>query len=264
MYSGVTEYDRGSEDPSRRIKLRGAWAVATDSSNDLYVAVCPSCVPYGYGQSSVAVYKAGTTRLSRSITTGIYAPVSVAIDTNDNLYAGDVSYAHPGVAVYAPGSIKPLRRLTRGLTGATEVALDPSNDVFVLNSSGISSEGPNIIEYEAGSKKVLRTITIGLSSLAAIAVDSSGTLYAANTPVSDPGWISVYAPGVSTPSYEIKDGIDGPQLVAVDGENDLYVANNTYVGATICVFAPNHRRPLRCVQSQQGQTDLPSAMAVGP
>ncbi|MBV8530500.1 MAG: hypothetical protein JO104_04215 [Candidatus Eremiobacteraeota bacterium] len=263
-YSGsVTEYDRGSENPSRDIKLHGALAVATDSSNNLYLAACPRCIPYGYGRSSVAVYRAGTTKLLRSITKGIDAPVSVAIDTNDNVYVANNSYAHPSVAVYAAGSSKPLRRLTRDLTSPTELALDSSNDVFVLDSSANTSEGPHIVEYEAGSNKVLRAISRGLSSTPAIAVDGSGTLYAANAPVVGRSWISVYAPGVLTPSYRIKDGVSDPTLVTVDGENSLYVANENYDGGTICVYPSNSRRPLRCIQVRQG-IDQPSSMAFGP
>ncbi len=258
---GVIEYDRGSENPSRRIKLFGAWAAANDSSNNLYVAACPVCVPYGSGRASVNVYKAGTTKLLRSITKGIDAPVSVAVDTDDNLYVAGGSSAHPAVTVYAPGSSKPLRTLTKGLTWPTEVALDPSNDVFVLNNPGLNSWSPSIVEYEAASTKVLRTITNGLSSPPAIAVDGSGTLYAANTPAESSGWISVYESGVSKPSYEIKHGVDDPMLITVDSENNLYVANNAYSAGTVCVFPSKTRRPLRCVQVQDDQA---STMAAGP
>lgn len=255
--SGVIEYDRGSENPSRRINLRGAWAAANDSSNNLYVAACPACVPYQTGRASVNVYKAGTTTLLRSITKGINAPVAVVVDTDDNLYVAGGSYAHPAVTVYAPGSSKPLRTLTKGLTSPAEVALDPSNDVFVLNNSS----SPSIVEYEAASTKVLRTITNGLSSPQAIAVDDSGTLYAANTPAESSGWISVYESGASNPSYEIKSGVDDPMLITVDSENNLYVANNAYSAGTVCVFTSKARRPLRCVQVQDDQA---SSMAAGP
>ncbi|HLY03293.1 MAG TPA: hypothetical protein VKR56_12460 [Candidatus Cybelea sp.] len=259
--SGVIEYDRGSEKPSRRIKLRGAWAAANDSSNNLYVAACPACVPYQTGRASVDVYKAGTTKLLRSITKGVDAPVAVAVDTDDNLYVAGGAYTHPAVTVYAPGSSKPLRTLTKGVTWPTEVALDPSNDVFVLNNPGLNSWSPSIVEYQAASTKVLRTITDGLSSPQAIAVDGEGTLYAANTPGESSGWISVYKSGASKPSYEIKDGVDDPQLITVDGENNLYVANNGYSAGTVCVFTAKARRPLRCVQVQD---DDASSMAAGP
>jgi DNA-binding beta-propeller fold protein YncE len=264
FHGSVTEYDRGSEEPSRRIKLRGSWAAATDSSNILYVASCISCLPYQSGNGSVDVYKAGTTKLLRSITKGIDSPVSVAIDTDDDLYVANNPYSHPAVTVYAPGASKPLRRLAQGLAAPTGVALDPSNDLFVMNDPVNGS--PSIVEYEAASNKVLRTITSGVLSPQAIAVDGSGTLYVANVPGSSRGWISVYASGVSTPAYKIKSGVDDPQALTVDGEGNLYVGNNgpdrppRYLG-TVCVYASNTRTPLRCVRGER-RFDNPSWLAV--
>ena len=262
----VTEYDGGSERPSRRIKLHGAWASATDSSNNLYVAACISCSIYETGNGSVEVYKAGSTKLLRSITNGIHAPVSVAVDTDDNLYVANASYAHPAVTVYAPGSSKPFRKLTQRLRAPTAVALDPSNNVFVMNNPVNGS--PSIVEYAAESNKVLRTITSGISSPQAIAVDASGTLYVANAPGSTGGWISAYDSGASTPSYEIKSHVNAPQALTVDGEENLYVGNDgpnhrpRYVGS-VCVYASNTRTPLRGVQGER-RFEQPSSLAVGP
>ncbi|MGB8910607.1 MAG: hypothetical protein WCC84_17825 [Candidatus Cybelea sp.] len=258
---GVTEYDAGSESPSRRIKLNGAWTVATDSSNNLYVALCPTCFEYHSGNSSINVYEAGTTKLLRTITKGIDIPLSLAFDTTGNLYVADGAYPHPGVTVYAPGSSKPLRKLTKGLTGPSEIAFDPSNNLFVMNVPANGTQ--SIIEYEAESDKVLRKITNGVSSPQAIAVDGSGTLYVSNTPYPSQGWVSVYAPGASTPSYRIESDMHDPQLLAVDGEGNLYVGNDYYAVAlvrpgtssgdsgSLCVYAPKTKTPLRCVQNEQ-------------
>lgn len=264
LYS-VTEYDRGSEGPSRRIRLPGAWAAVTDSSNNLYVAACTSCIPYESGDGSVKVYESGTTKLLRSITKGIHAPLSVAMDMDDNLYVANGSYYHPAVTVYAPGSSKPLRRLTQGLMAPTAVALGPSNNPFVINNPVNGT--PSIVEYKAASTEVLRTITSGISSPQAIALDGSGTLYVANAPEGR-GWISVYASGASAPSYEIKLGVNDPVALTVDAEGNLYVGSDgpdrapRYVG-TVCVYASNTRKPLRCVRGEQ-RFDQPSWLAVGP
>ncbi len=264
-YDGaVTEYDRGSVSPSRRIEKDDAWAVATDSASNLYVDSCPKCHEYGFGKSSIEVYKAGTTRLLRTITRGIDAPLSLAIDTNDDLYVLNGRYPHPAVAVYAPGSSEPLRKLTRGLSGPTVVALDPSNDVFVMNDPG--SGAGSIAEYQAPSDKLLRTITSGISSPQAIALDGSGTLYVANGAAR--GWISVYSPGVSTPSYEIKSGVDYPSSLTVDDQDNLYVANVGYGSPVhdrraVCVYAPNAQKPLRCVPGAR-RYDTPTSLASGP
>jgi hypothetical protein len=268
IYDGaVTEYDRGSVIPSRQIEKDYAWAVATDGANNLYVASCPSCHEYGFGKSSVDVYKAGTTKLLRTITKGIDLPISLAVDTNNDLYVLSGSYPHPAVTVYAPGSSEPLRRITRGVTGPAEIALDPSNDLFVMNSE--PSGSPTVVEYEAGSGKVLRTIATGIQSPQAIAVDSSATLYVANDSggVSGRGSISVYPPGASTPSYEIKHAVDYPRFLTVDAQDDLYVGNVGYSSPiedrrAVCVYAPKTKKPLRCVRGAR-RYDSPASLALG-
>ena len=270
-YDGaVTEYDRGSLIPSRKIEKDYAWAVATDSANNLYVASCPSCIEYHShsGNGSVDVYKAGTTKLVRTITKGIDLPISLAVDTNDDLYVLNGDYARPAVMVYAPGSSKPLRKITQGVTGPAEIALDPSNDLFVMN--GQPSGSPSVVEYEAGSRKVLRTITTGIQSPQAIALDSSATLYVANDSggVSGRGSISVYPPAASTPSYEIEHGVDYPKSLTVDAQDDLYVGNVGYSSPiedrrAVCVYAPKTEKPLRCVRGVR-RYDLPTSLASGP
>jgi hypothetical protein len=264
-YDGaVTEYDRGSTIPSRSIEKNDTWAVATDSANNLYVASCPTCHEYGFGKSSVDVYRAGTTKLLRTITKGIDVSLSLAVDTNDDLYVLDGSYPHPAVTVYAPGSSKPLRKLTKGLTEPNLLALDPSNNVFVMN--GNDSGNPSVVEYEAASGKLVRTITSGLDGPQAMVLDGSATLYVANADGAPRGLISVYLPGASTPSYEIKQ-VYHPRTLAVDGQNNLYVANVGYNSPVndrhaVCVYAPNTKKPLRCVRGER-KYDLPTSLASG-
>ncbi|HEY2475493.1 MAG TPA: hypothetical protein VGI19_11910 [Candidatus Cybelea sp.] len=262
----VTEYDQGSEKPSRRIRLGGAWAAVTDSSNNLYVAVCTACLPYGSGNGSINVYGAGTTKLLRTITQGVNIPVSVAVDSVGNLYVANRSYADSSVTVYAPGSTKILRTLSRRLTNPTQLALDASNNLFVMNAS-LNSYG-SVVEYQANSSEILRHITNGVLLPQAIAVDDSGNLFVANSPEFSSGWISVYAPGQSRPSYKIKIGVHKPVALTADDEGNLYVADNgpnrapRYIG-TVCVYAANTQTPMRCVRRER-RFDQPSWLAIGP
>ena len=267
FYKGVvTEYDPGSLSPSRRIENDDAWALATDSSNNLYVGSCPACHEYGYGKGSVDVYEAGTTRLLRTITKGADRPLSEAIDSNDNLYVANGTYPHPAVTVYATGSSKPLRKLTQGLTAPSQVVLDTSNNVFVLNNGGSGEQF--VAEYEAASDKLLRTIRSGVQSPQAIVTDGSGTLYVANANGYGHGWVSVYPPGASTPSYKITRGADFPVSLAVDAQDDLYIADDGHASPihdrrAVCVYAPNTQKPLRCVPARR-RFDLPTWLAPGP
>jgi hypothetical protein len=269
---GVTEYDAGSERPSRRIKLTYAWVAATDGSNNLYAAACPSCHEYISGKGSINVYAAGTTKLLRSIKEGIDAPTALAFDTDGNLYVLNHSRYQNSVIVYAPGSSKPLRRLRQGLTEPLAITLDPSNNLFVMRNN--YSLPPSIVEYGAGSSTIVRTITKGLASPQAMTFDGSGMLYVSNTPFPSPGWVSVYAPGASNPSYRIKSGMDDPDLLMTDGKGNLYVGNDDYGVAlahpdvssgdngSVCVYAPKAKMPLRCVETRV--YSFPYSLAVKP
>ena len=269
---GVTECDAGKESPSRRIKLPDAWAAATDGSDNLYAAACPTCRPYGYGKGSIGVYEPGTTKLLRSIKNGIDAPAALALDTDGNLYVLNHDGSKTAVVVYAPGSSKPQRKLPQGPTDPFAIALDPSNNLFVMRNGYSSSS--SIVEYKAASNKILRTITKGLSSPQAMTLDGSGTLYVSNTPYPSQGWVSVYAPGASTPNYQITSGMHDPQLLTVDREGNLYVGNDYYAVAldrpdtssgdsgSLCAYAPNTKTPLRCVTNEQ--YSYPYSLAIKP
>lgn len=270
---GVTEYDAGSERPSRRIELPNAWAAATDVSNNLYAAACPMCHEYEQGKGSIDVYQAGTTKLLRSIQKGIDTPSALVLDTMGNLYVLNQDGAKTAVLVYAPGSSIPARKLAQGPTEAFAIALDSSNNLFVMRN-GYSSSPPSIVEYQAGSNKVVRTITKGLASPQAMTFDGSGTLYVSNTPYPSQGWVSVYAPGASTPGYRIKSGMHDPQLLAVDAKGNLYVGNDYYAVAldhpdsssstsgSVCAYAPKARKPMRC--DQNSPYSYPYSLAVNP
>ena len=269
---GVIEYDAGSDRPSRRIKLSYAWAAATDASNNLYAASCPECHEYVMGRGSVNVYAAGTTKLLRSIKDGINSPMSLAFDTDGNLYVFNGDGDDTAVLIYARGSSKPLRRLLQGYTDVSAIALDASNNLFVIRSP-VSGQA-SIVEYKADSNKIIRTITKGIQSPQAMALDSSGRLYVANTPFPSAGWVSVYAPGSLTPSYRITSGMDDPQLLAIDGDGNLYVGNDDYGVALIrrdvtsgdngslCAYAASGKKPLRCIATEQWS--FPYSLAVTP
>jgi sugar lactone lactonase YvrE len=198
--------------------------------------------------------------------------MSLAFDTDGNLYVFNGDGNDTAVLVYAPGSSKPLRSLPQGYTDISAIALDTSNNLFVIRSplSGQAS----IIEYKADSNKIVRTITKGIQSPQAIALDSSGKLYVANTPFPSAGWVSVYAPGSSTPSYRITSGMDDPQLLAIDSDGNLNVGNDDYGVAlarrdvssgengSVCAYAPNGKKPLRCVVTEQWS--FPYSLAVTP
>ncbi|MGA8576906.1 MAG: hypothetical protein WB609_14635 [Candidatus Cybelea sp.] len=265
-WGAVVEFDRGSRRRSRRLELFGAWGVALDSANNLYVDVCPSCVPTlrrfgGSLPDEINVYQAGTTKLLRSITQGVHSPHALAFDSAGNLYVVNQNSKKPSVTVYAPGSSSILRKMTERLAYPAAIAIDSADDVFVMNLH------PSVIEYAPDSTKILRRITNSISSPQAIAVDTSGTLYVANSGTyPDPGWISVYAPGTAKPVYKITQGINDPIALVFDSAGNLYVASDHY-GAPhsrghVTVYAPKAQAPFASVRADKYGN--PISLAVGP
>ena len=256
----VTEYDRGSHLPSRRIDgLYWATTLAVDRSNDLFVADCNTCVSSGEkpaaAADSVTEYAPGQTNPSRTITQGIHHPVALALDAGGNLYVSNNGFndgsKHLGAAitVYAPGSRTPLRKITQGILGPGPIALNAGGDLFVLTGNAKAK----LVEYAAGSSKVVRKINAALAGFHAMAVDASGTLYVSNWPnnPSGPGWISIYATGRSSPEYKIVRGINQPVALALDGSGNLYVANlGPSLWGHVSIYAPNGRAASRSLVAE--------------
>ncbi len=266
-WDGVVEYDPGKEWSSRKLRPRlpGAIAMALDASNNLYVINCYSCIPYGARRASysdrdaIDVYRAGTTKLERTITRGIKSPQALAFDSAGNLYVADAT-TKPSIAVYPPGAARPSRRIENGLQRVGPMAVNGAGDVYVANNSD------EVIEYAAGSRRVLRTMKQGISSPQGLSLDSSGTLYVNNTDrYPNKGWISVFAPDSSQLSYEITDGIDNPVAIALGSDGSLYVSNDDWAvprtRGRVSVYAPGATTPSHDIRGNK--YGPPGALAIG-
>jgi hypothetical protein len=266
IYDGVAQFANWDERPARKVGgLYGAIAMALDSSNNLYIVDCISCIPYDRPATraqhdSIYVYEAQTTKLLRIITKGIESPRSLVFDSSGNLYVFNEPSAHESISVYAPGSGRVTRKITQGHVGAGVLAIDDRDNLF-------ATTGSQVVEYAAGTGKVLRTITEGIASPQAMALDASGNLYVDNTSeVFSRGWISVYAPGDSRPKYKIVRGIDNPVAIALDANADLYVANDYWgrpgTRGRVTLYAPGAKTPLHHVQMDK-KFLIPIALTVG-
>jgi len=274
----VTEYDRGSHTPARRIGgFYWATTLALDATNELYVANCNTCTSSGVRpraqdsptHDSVTVYLHKQIKPVRTITEGIHDPTALALDPAGDVYVANDPPSggnlHPSVTVYAPQSTKLIKKITNQITRPMPLATDPSGDLFVIDARS------EVIEYAPRSNSILRTITDGIQGAYALATDTSGTLYVANGAASSQrGWISIYAPGSETPEYEIFKGVNEPVALALDSVGDLYVANDGGSGSCITaprycghvsVYAPGAQTPSRTRRS--GRFGEPVALALG-
>jgi sugar lactone lactonase YvrE len=251
----VTEYDAESRKPSRRIdKLYWGVALATDASNNLYVANCNSCVdegapPRNKVADSVTVYGPKQTKPTRTIVRGIHTPQSLAVDPRGYVYVanGGTPRARPSITVYAPGSTALLREVKLSIHRDLKyMTLDSQGNLYVTNRD-------EVIEFGPGLQPVLRRIRDEVESPRALAVDTSGNLYVAN----DAGFpatygISVYPPGATRAKYRIKRDVNDPVALAIDGDGRLYVANDGGTGnGDLDVFKPGARRPARLLAGNQ-------------
>jgi len=103
--------------------------------------------------------------------------------------------------------------------------------LYVVNASTVTA-------YDFNRASPIRTISN--ASPTAIAFGQQGEIYVASAVGGKQGSVSVYAPGASSPSYRIVDGIHFPNSLAVDGGGNLFVSN--YYG-TDYAYGPGKKTP---------------------
>ncbi|MBV9699696.1 MAG: hypothetical protein JO078_06195 [Candidatus Eremiobacteraeota bacterium] len=267
LFYGVTEWDRGSRQPSRAIRpIYGAIGSALDASNNLYVINCVRCIPYAHRKNvinhdSIVVFSAKRTRRSYAINDKLFFPHAVVVDGAGYVYVanGESAHYHAYVTVYRPHSTKLWFKIENGNGVPRALALDRSGDLFIANQPS------EVREYAPESRRLLRVITQGIDNPTAMLFDESGRLYVANRGYSSSskGWISVYAPGALSPKYQIVEGVNDPVALALDGHDDLYVANvGGRTDGKIVVYAPNGVEPVRIVKNDLFNS--PVSLALGP
>lgn len=261
----ITEWDRGSKQPSRRLgPFYWATAFALDSADEVYVANCNTCV-YSSAhprtsapKDSITIYQAKGTQLLQTITDGIYQPLSLAFDQQQNLYVFNGGYHRhaPSITVYAPGASTPTLTITQNIQQTGVLGFDPAGRLYVADGR------KRVLEFAPDSDQVLRTITSGISSPQALQFGRYNRLYVANWPPSGDGWISVYPPGSSSPKYQIKDSIKYPVAMAVDSSQNLYVANlGDYGNSWVSVYEPSDGALIMTIKG--GKYGPPRALAFG-
>ena len=246
----ISVYQPGHSTPLRTIfvvtGLDDPEAIAFDAAGNLYAA--------NAYESTVTVYAPGHTKVLRTITAGVVSPSALAFDAAGNLYVAN-TYDDGGsdpkgtITVYAPGASEPNLKITKGLHGAGyALAFDSAQNLYV--ASGCPQNGEPITVYPPGERVPSRTIGRPGINPCAITLDSQGNLYAAI--VGFPGDVSVFAPGNSDPKYQITQGINYPDGLALDAAGDLYVTNayggNQTHWGSISIYRSGRQRPFRRIK----------------
>lgn len=209
----VNEYVNGKSRVMHSIKMRNGDTMAFDAAGDLYVALTPN---------AVSVFPPGSKTPSRTITDGIFDPISIAVDSSGNLYVANVfagteycgKSPHGGdVTVYAPGNDSPIYTITpsQGICFPGRLAIDGENNLYVANGPP-GTEIPGSVTVYAPGGALLRTITDGINAPDAIVLDGRGYLYVANAYGNT---VTEYGPGSTSVSQTISNGVNYPLSLAV-------------------------------------------------
>lgn len=240
--------------------IAAPWVGLTfDSSGDLFVANCSTCVTGQAGTNNVVEIPPRVNTPSVTITNGVTEPFDLAIDGSGTLYVSNLGCYSPScestVAEYSRGYTTGPPSNTVTVKYPLGLALDSSQNLYVANcvvcSTG-STGSDQVLVYAPGGTTPIRTITTGVNEPVALAVDSSNNLYVADCMncglgaaayVHGTDTVTEYANGGTTPVKTISftTAVDVPFSIAVDASGDLFVAN--YNVNTVTEYPPNATTP---------------------
>ena len=236
-----------------------------DSSGDLFVANCSTCLTGQAGTNNVVEIKPHKTTPSVTITNGIKYPFDLAVDSSGTLYASNLGCYSPScsgsVSEYPTGYTSGNPSAVIQVKYPLGLALDSSQNLYVANCAVCSTgtEGSDqVLVYAPGATTPTRAITTGINEPVAMVVDSSNNLYVANCINCGLGaaayvtggtdTITEYASGSSTPSKTITFSGSSPDIpfsIAVDQSGDLFVGN---IGVnTVTEYPPNATTPSKTI-----------------
>jgi serine/threonine protein kinase, bacterial len=214
--------------PLAPIGLPGKAAPDATGHGTLFVA--------NYYLSTISVVPPGADAPTRTISSGISYPDSLAEDKSGTLYAGN--YGAPSgsftstVTAYPHGGRNPSRTITNGIFGPYTMAVDNAGRLYVANNGH-----DTVTAYNRGGVTPVRTLSRGIRNPQGLAFDGKGNLYVSNFAAND---VTVYPPTKNGPSSIIKARMAGPSSIAIDAANNLYVANER--GGSITIYAAGKRK----------------------
>ncbi len=202
----------------------------------------------------VAVFAPQSRKLIRTISDGIFEPLTLAVDRSNNLYVANGQNGQGDIAIFPPGTTTPSTTITQGIYDPESLAFDSSGNLYVGN--GLYAD---TVTVYSPNGTLLRTITEGVRDPESIALDAHDNLFVANTEDGEGRTVTVYAPGTTKLVQTITDGVHCPQALTIDTAGKLYVAN--WANSTATVYAAKTRKLLRTISKNVG---APWVIAVDP
>lgn len=233
-----------------------------NSSGDLFVANCTTCLTGQSGVNNVVEIKPNQNTPAVTITNGIKYPFDLAIDSYGTLYASNLGCYSPSctgtVVEYPQGYTSGPPSASINVTYPLGLAVDSNQNLYVANcvvcSTGVTGSD-QILVYAHGSTTPTYTISNGVNEPVALAVDASNDLYVANCMncglgaaayVSGSDSVTEYAAGSSNPVKTIAfSTVDVPFSLAVDASDDLFVGN--FATNSVTEYPPNATSPSKTI-----------------
>ena len=188
----------------------------------------------------IAVFAPQSRQLVRTITDGIFEPLTLAVDRSDNLYVANGQNGQGDIAIFPPGTTTPSTTITQGIYDPESLAFDSAGNLYVGNGAYADT-----VTVYSPNGTLLRTITDGVRDPESIALDANDDLFVANTEDGEGRTVTVYKPGTTKLAQTITDRIHCPQALTVDKAGTLYVAN--WENSTATVYAAKTRKLLRTI-----------------
>jgi DNA-binding beta-propeller fold protein YncE len=171
---------------------------------------------YVLNVNQISIYKHGEVQPSRSIVTGISAPVAMTLDRSGNVYvANNGDGTNTGSVVeYQSGTDTIIRTITDGAARPHSLAVDRSGRLYVGNGD-TNTYSVNV--YAPGQTAPALSITT-YDTPRALIVNPASTLYVLGAVV------TVYATHSGAPERQIKAGVLEPTAFSFS-QDQLFVAN---------------------------------------
>lgn len=257
----------GFKHPRRVVSngIAAPWVgLVFDTSGNLFVANCETCVTGQSGVNNVVGLKPKSATPFVTITNGITYPYDLAIDSAGTLYASNLGCYSPScygqVSEYPRGYSTGSPSATIQVRYPLGLALDSHKNLYVADCevcwSG-STGSDQILVYAPGQTTPFRTISTGVNEPVALAIDSSNDLYVANCMNCGLG-AAAYVSGTDTVTeygyngYPLKTitfgtARDVPFSLALDHAADLFVGN--FALNTVTEYPPNATQPSRTISN---------------
>jgi hypothetical protein len=174
--------------------LNRPGGLAVDAQGTLYAANYDN----GIAGGTVAIYPAGATSPSLTLSQGLSVPLDVAVDANGDVYVVNRG-SPPSIVVYPPGQTTPSRTITSSLIQVpAQVLFDSARNLYFSdNVTGVS-------EIPFGSQQPVSLNLQGPGgATGGIALDAkNGNLFVSY--IHGPNEVLVYAPGKKAPLRKLK------------------------------------------------------------